>query len=785
MVEGFLLDQQVRQGLGGLILEYWLSSDQGPFRYRVEQQEAVFFVAAADSARAASLLQPLQGWRSATLRLQSLDGTPVCGLYFDRLDSLYRARELLQQAGIALYEDDIRPAERFLMERFIRAGMALDAAFPGKGGTLTGTRIRPSDYRPHLRLLSLDIETAIDHLELFSIALQGEGLERVLMKGDGEDTDQLRFLPDEPALLRALETEIAAYDPDLLIGWNLIDFDLRYLQRVAERHGLSLRLGRDATPLRVRRGSGTLSFVDLPGRVAVDGIECLKSATYRFESYALDAVARELLGRGKLIEEAGGRGEEISRLYRDDPQALAAYNLEDCRLVSDIFAEARLVDYLIERASLTGLPLGKVGGSAAAFDHLYLPRLHRAGYVAPRYASGPGGLQSPGGYVMDSRPGLYDHVLVLDFKSLYPSIIRSFLIDPLGLAEAAHAGDGEAEEREAVDGFNGARFHRQRHILPQLLAELGEARGRAKAQANGPLSQAIKIIMNAFYGVLGSPVCRFFDHRLSGSITLRGHQILKESREYLHSRGYTVIYGDTDSLFVWLQRPGCSDRQADRLGQGLAAAINRWWRRRLAREFGLESFLEVEYESHYRRFLMPRLRGADAGSKKRYAGLLAEPGGEARLVFKGLESVRSDWTPLARRFQQGLFERVFNCEPVQDFVRDQVAALLAGELDDALIYRKRLRRPLEEYVKNQPPQVQAARLANASARDEGRAPIYRRGSAVSYLITTAGPQPAQYRSAPIDYQHYLEKQLAPVADGILPFIGLSFGELVEPQLGLF
>ena len=99
---------------------------------------------------------------------------------------------------------------------------------------------------------------------------------------------------------------------------------------------------------------------------------------------------------------------------------------------------------------------------------------------------------------MDSKPGLYRHVLVLDFKSLYPSIIRTFCIDPMGLIE------GLQHPEHAIAGFRGAMFSRERHFLPDLIATLWAARDRAKAASNKALSQAIKIIMNSFYGVLGS-----------------------------------------------------------------------------------------------------------------------------------------------------------------------------------------------------------------------------------------------------------------------------------------
>jgi len=476
------------------------------------------------------------------------------------------------------------------------------------------------------------------------------------------------------------------------------------------------------------------------------------------------------------------RGDEIQRLFREDKPALVRYNLEDCRLVWDIFEKAQLLHYLIERSNLTGLALDKVGGSAAAFDNQYLPLLHRAGYVAPEYASGRSGLSAPGGYVMDSQPGLYRHVLVLDFKSLYPSIIRTFRIDPMGLTEGLTPG---APEDDLIPGFNQAIFSRSHHILPGLIERLWQARDRARAAKNGPLSTAIKIIMNSFYGVLGSNVCRFFDQRLSSSITLRGHEILMSTRDEIERKfGYRVIYGDTDSVFVWLGDE-CADEEADEKGQVLQDYLNDWWRQQLQQRFELDSFLELEYETHYSRFLMPTMRHSEKGTKKRYAGLLRAADGETRMVFKGLENVRTDWSGVARTLQEQLYERIFRDQPWRALVKQTVQRVYDGELDDQLVYRRRLRQPVSEYTRNRPPHAQAAAKANAQALALGLPEPCVPGHHVAYVITVNGAEPVEYRQSPIDYQHYIDRQIQPVVDTILQFLDEDFESLIAPQMGLF
>jgi DNA polymerase-2 len=294
--------------------------------------------------------------------------------------------------------------------------------------------------------------------------------------------------------------------------------------------------------------------------------------------------------------------------------------------------------------------------------------------------------------------------------------------------------------------------------------------------------------MNAFYGVLGTPACRFFDPRLASSITMRGHEIMHRTRELIEEQGYQVIYGDTDSTFVWLGKPH-ADADAERIGRTLVDHVNGWWRAYLQDEFGLECALELEYDVHFRRFLMPTVRGSDEGSKKRYAGMATSADGGDEMVYKGLETVRTDWTPLAQTFQQGLYERIFKGQPYEDYVRDYVARTLSGELDAQLVYRKRLRRGLDEYERNVPPHVRAARIADEFHARLGRPAQYRNGGWIRYVMTTGGPEPMDVREAgtgaQIDYGHYLEKQLEPVADAILPFLGDSFGRLTSPQGALF
>jgi DNA polymerase-2 len=785
--QGFLLTRHWRDTPAGTEVEFWLATDDGPRQIRLAPHPSVAFIPAEQGEQAALVLRAERAFELRPLALSDFHQRPVLGLYCAQYRQLQKLAKRLREYGIDVYESDIRPPERYLMERFITAPVWFGGQPGADGkGPLTDAQMKPAPgYRPTLKLASLDIETTA-HGELYSIAMEGCGQRQVYMLGPPNGGDEaldfeLEYCDSHAQMLERLNQWMERHDPDAIIGWNLVQFDLRVLQRHAERNNVPLRLGRDGSAMEWREHGGKQEhyFAAAAGRLIIDGIEALKSATWSFSSFSLEHVAQTLLGEGKSIDNPYQRMAEIDRRFAEDKPALARYNLKDCELVTRIFAKTELLTFLLERASVTGLAADRSGGSVAAFEHLYMPMMHRQGYVAPNLGD-VAGENSPGGYVMDSQSGLYDSVLVLDYKSLYPSIIRTFLIDPVGLVE----GTRNADEEATVEGFRGARFSRDKHCLPAIVKQIWDGRDVAKREQNKPLSQALKIIMNAFYGVLGSSGCRFFDPRLASSITLRGQEIMHLTRKLIEEQGYQVIYGDTDSTFVWLKHAHTNE-QAGEIGRALVGHVNRWLAEHLRAEFGLDSALELQYETHYRRFLMPTIRGSDEGSKKRYAGLIRRPDGSEEMIYKGLETVRSDWTPLAQEFQQVLYARIFKGEPYQDYVRDYASRTASGEFDALLVYRKRLRRPLEDYQRNVPPHVRAARIADEFNRIHGRPLQYQKGGWIRYVMTVAGPEPLEAQRSLIDYDHYLTRQLQPVADAILPFVSDDFATLTSRQQTLF
>lgn len=784
---GLILQPGYRVEGGRPVVHLWGKLESGePFLLRDSRAVPHFYIAAADVERARAL-----GARTiaATHRV-TLDGVPAARVEVPTPADTPPLRDRLADAGVPCYEADVRFGLRYLIDRRVRGAIAIAGEGrlePGFGRVFEDPpEVGPADpaggWVPALSVLSLDIETDPRARRLLSVALHGCGAAEVLLltpRGHGCPPEAVPF-GEEGELIAAFCARVRELDPDVITGWNVEDFDLAVLDRLARRAGLAgLELGRGGGALRLRpsgRGGGVIASV--PGRLVLDGPKLLRGAFVRMDSYGLDAVAREVLGEGKIdlaagagVHAEGGRAEEILRLFEHDRPRLVEYNLHDARLAAAILETMKLVELAVERTLLTGLPPDRVAGSIAAFDLLYLTELGRLGVVAPTVrlaaerAAAAGGEATGGGHVLDPEPGLWDNVLVFDFKSLYPSLIRTFNIDPLGFVRAPGGGD-------PIVAPNGAAFSREPGILPRLLDELFPRREAARAAGDGVASYAIKILMNSFYGVLGTSACRFYNPKVANAITSFGRELLLWTKERIErGHGHRVLYGDTDSLFV---DPGAPDAASARAaGRDLLAALGRDLAAHVASRWRVESHLELEFERLYRRLFLPPARGGETGARKRYAGLVEEEGGTTRVVLTGMEAVRRDWTELARRVQRELYERLFHDRPVEEYLHGVVADLRAGRIGPAdLVYRKGLRKPPDEYTATTPPHVAAARKL------PGRPP-----RVVSYVVTTAGPEPLRRHAGaspahPPDYEHYVDKQIRPVAEPVLDLLGLSFARVI-------
>lgn len=763
---------------------------------------------------------------SAPCDLVAFDGGPCVSLRSSANDSLVedagfldRVSLVAKRAGLIVFGADARPVREFLLRNNIRAGVRVSGAYrAGRGVDLVfpdAVIEAAHSERAPLVVASFDIETeepsgVIRAVSIAAARVSGGSApraRRVIAQGPWKDGSKiedaftalagtegavpdrsvvLTLVTDERSLLRAFADAIRELDPDLITGWNVIDFDFPRLAAAFSRNGLPFTLGRSLEPgtfFPAERGKrdgsgdsaasggsygggwngspeiGQSASVFLPGRQVIDALRLVRSGGAQYDSYALDAVAHEVLGRGKTVVADGvDKLAELNRLYAEDPAALCWYCLTDSELVLDILDATGLMTLTIERAALTGAGIDKAWTSVASFECVYSLGLRARGVIEPSIDTAREVSGAAGGTVLDPLAGIYRNVAVFDFRSLYPSIIRTFNIDPLAYERARARDPAEKDAASAlILAPNGAAFTREPGILPALIGEYFSERLAAIERGDERAAYVYKILMNSFYGVLGSPRCRYARTELAGAITSFGKMCLHFARDYFSARGMRVLYGDTDSVFVEIPESDAisCEAHAEGLNAELAAFVSTAYRR--------ESYLHIRFEKTYRRFFIPRLRGeeylgdtAARGRAKGYAGLRVMDDGSTEVEIKGMEAARSDYTPFARRIQRELLGILFTTDGVaeaESYIRREAERLFKGERDGELVFKKRLRRDPDSYTASTPPHIKVARSLGWTKR---------RGT-VEYVMTTRGAEAISLRSSPIDYEWYAKSQLLPLA----------------------
>ncbi len=697
---------------------------------------------------------------------KNVDGDNVFQVIVSIPSDVSKLRKIFEANDIVCYEADIRFVYRYMIDNDIKGCLDIQGKY--KVGQYVNRIYEDPEikavepYNVQLKTLSFDIETDGNAKSVYCISMYVDGYKKVLFVKDKGHKDlklkNAEIFENERAMLEFFRDKIIEIDPDVITGWNVIDFDFRVLRDRFKAYKIPMVFGRAEweSSIRIQSDFFRDSTADIAGRQVLDGIALLKNNFVRLNDYKLDTAAETFLGKKKKIQFEGDKAKEVERLYKEEPQKLVDYNYVDAKLVTDILNKKGLIDLTVQRSLLTGMQMDRVSASIASLDSLYLRETKKKGIVCNSIHFSESNERIKGGYVKDSTPGIYDYIIVCDFKSLYPSIIRTFNIDPLSFTKS---------DKNVVVAPNGAKFENKDGILPLLIQRLWQMRDRAKKKKDDIASYAIKITMNSFFGVLANPNCRYYSLDIANAITSFGRSLVQESAEEVEKLGYKVIYGDTDSIFIDSKAKDYKD--SVKVGKLIQSHINDYYNNKVKKEFKRENFLELEFEKVYKRFIMPRVRGYATGAKKRYAGLKTD-GKKEKMDFVGLEFVRRDWTELAKQFQFTILNKIFHKEEIQDYIVKFVNEVKEGKHDDLLVYVKALRKPLEYYTKTTPPHVKAAKQLDKLE-----------SNIIKYVLTVDGPQPIQKINSKIDYDHYIEKQLKPIADSVLVFFDYNFDDLLS------
>ena len=534
---------------------------------------------------------------------------------------------------------------------------------------VTTTRdLEPAEsFRPPLTILSFDIENAIRSRTIFTIC--------GTVYRDGEEIDAFRIgaTGSEADILTTFVEKVRHYDPDVITGYNIGGYDLPLLkERFAALKLPRLALGRDGSE---PDNAGGDRLWKVHGRVFADAWWSARTELHPKQE-SLQFVAQQLLGEGKLdVDRRNIEGE-----WAKDPVRVMEYCERDARLAARILLRLHSLDKARDLATVANLPLeeGLNGRTSLFVDSILIPRADLRNIGVPQSRFGRTDTQIEGGYVHTIRPGLYNWIVVLDFKSMYPNIIISKNICFTTLSP-----DGSTESP------SGARFltrEQRPGLIPELLGELlaeREAFRQSGREATSPelkqyydgLQSAVKILMNSFYGVLASSFYRFTDQKIGAAITSFGRQAITTIIKALEDDHIEVVYSDTDSVFV--KSPDPTLEGAMRCGEEVARRFT-------------EKGVTFEFQSVYEALF-------SHGAKKRYVGHTVWPKDD--IVIRGYETQRTDTFDYQSAALREVFDKILSGDTPGTLVR---ARELVGEVQDGKVPVERLViartvRPEEQY----------------------------------------------------------------------------------------
>ncbi len=723
-------------------------------------------------------------------------------------------RDMLKSKGFLPYEADILFKYRWMNDLGI-GGMKWLKTTESNGIATTSVRSDRMVQMKHvegmekdedapLKYLALDIETVSDEenkmpeaekdpIVMISLVFDPDYREKKSIILSTRAGDGIDACNDEKDMLKKFVEVINDYDPDVITGFNINNFDMPYIIDRMRKNNVKPIFGRCASKYVRYDKFANRHRITIVGRIIADSFQIVK-AGWNLKRYGLDFVSKELLNE----EKGDVKKSDIGKYWRGTPEqfhTLAKYCRQDSVLAMNLLLKLKLLDKYVALSKISGSLLNDIlgGGEIQRIENYLLREFNSAGYILPSkidrsaVENGNGDKKDSlkGGFVLEPKRGLHSMVLVLDFKSMYPSLIRTYNICPTTLVNDDRT-DG------VITTPLGAKFVDKKvryGIMPRILENLMAERGKVKkqmSQADGKLIDslnmkqlALKVMANAFYGYFGYSRAKIHNIAIASAITSLGRYTIQETVKTIEGEhGYEVVYGDTDSVMIKV--PTESLDEAEKIGKEMSAKITG----------KLPGIMELEFEKIFKRFLPL--------TKKRYMAWSVEKGKDGEwkedVVMKGIETVRRDWCALTSETMRQIIEIILKHNDLKEAVkyfRDVVKKLLDGEISiDKLVITKTITKKPEAYAGVQPHVEVIKKMIERNVMD-----LPGVGDRIGYVIVKGtqllsrraeDPTYVTEKGIKIDSQYYINNQMLPPLERIFGAIGVDREELLGmgKQMGL-
>ncbi len=720
-----------------------------------------------------------------------------------------------------IYEADILFKYRFMADHSI-FGMRWYRAEgkPTKTNTVkTNKAIEASkiteieDMPNNFKYMSVDIEVSSqeglvdarkDQISMISISFypthNGKSTTVMVAKPVERTGNDVQVFKNEADMLSEFVRTVDQFDPDVITGYNINEFDMPYIVTRLIENKISRVIGRCGTKHAISKKFGMTTKNVIAGRVIVDVYQLVKEMQVKtqlaekgfpkLKRYGLGDVSMELLGEGKvnivhsdIPKLWNGNGEQM--------KILIDYSRKDAELVMKILlGRWNMLDKFVEIAKVSGLLLQDVldGGEATRIENVLLREFNKEDYVLPlkpdihtvlRRNEARETMGLKGALVLEPAIGLHtEPVIYLDFKSMYPSIFIAYNICPTTILLNK---DDSVEYIKTPNGISFVSKKVRAGIIPKVVDKLIKERDRLREEARKTQDEnkkrllegkqiAVKYLTNSFYGYTGYSRARLYMLEVANSITACGRFLIQKTKETIEEpKKSKVIYGDTDSIMAKI--PAKDLDEAYNLGTVLEKQINE----------NLKGIVQIKIESIFRSLLIL--------TKKRYAGLSMEKNNsewKEKLVMKGIETIRRDWCDLTSETLLNVLQIILreqNPRKALSYIRDITAKLERNEIPvEKLVVTKSISKTLKEYRGIQP---HIELLKKMRKRDISSAPGV--GDRVGFVIIQ-GPQLMSQRAEDpvyikehnlkIDSRYYLENQILPPLERVFEAINIKKSELL-------
>lgn len=639
-----------------------------------------------------------------------------------------------------------------------------------------------------INVLAFDIETYVSgsrypdsrHDPIICVAFCGNNFQKIITwKKISTDLDAV-FVKNEQELILEFVKTIKNYKPDCLSGYFSDGFDFPYIMDRARIHGIKLDIGTDNSTIRSNKRSSSISITGIPNVDLLKFIKTIMSGSLQLESYSLNEVSKVLLNEKKIDFNIDKMGMIWDSNNEKEIHNLLEYNLKDAELVYKLF---KLLSYdICELVKLIGQNLDDVTRmrfgqlvewylikKTKEFDEL-IPN-------KPRYSEKSERLMHTyqGAFVYQPEPGLYENLVVFDFKSLYPSIIIAHNIDPGTLTNEK---ENSCKSPDIIDESGKTTKYyfssKEEGFIPAVLKDIVIRRNRIKEmiikekkhdKVLEARSYMLKIIANATYGMFGYSGARWYSVECAASITAFGRDYVLLAIEKAKSENYLVVYGDTDSCILVLGDKTKED--ALRFMKEINDA--------------LPIFMELELENFYRRGLFVMKKNELQGAKKKYA-LINE---DNKLKIRGFETIRRDWSYLAKETQLKVLEIILkekSIEKAAEYAKNIIEEIRKKHIDiNKMVIKTQLRKEIKHYDAIGP----HVRVAEKMRQDGILVGV---GSVISYVITegkgSIGNRAKQLENCkPDEYdaEYYINNQIIPAIKNIFEASGYTKDILTEKK----